>query len=278
MLKKVIFWVLAFLITISAAIYQRKTGPTHPKRYFYTINGEQFIYKLPRSQSGYNDCLVEIISADHSIRGILIYRRYPTNDKWDTITLVRDNDALAGWLPKQRPAGKIEYYAELNKDDEKIDIINNSPAIIRFKDEVPAFALIPHVLFIFTAMFLSTLTGFYALGGILSYRFYTGLTLIMFLLGGMILGPIVQKFAFGEFWTGFPVGKDLTDNKALVAFVFWIIAWAGNIKKPRPYLPVIAAIINLGIGFIPHSLMGSELDYSSGEIKTGLIYLNFSFF
>ena len=100
----------------------------------------------------------------------------------------------------------------------------------------------------------------------------------MFLLGGMILGPIVQKFAFGEFWTGFPVGKDLTDNKALVAFVFWIIAWAGNIKKPRPYLPVIAAIINLGIGFIPHSLMGSELDYTSGEIKTGLIYLNFSFF
>lgn len=29
-------------------------------------------------------------------------------------------------------------------------------------------------------------------------------------LGGMILGPIVQKYAFGEYWTGFPFGGDLT--------------------------------------------------------------------
>ena len=38
-----------------------------------------------------------------------------------------------------------------------------------------------------------------------SYKFYTGLTLILFLFGGMIMGPVVQKFAFGEFWTGFPL-------------------------------------------------------------------------
>jgi hypothetical protein len=271
MIKKIIFWALAFLITISMAIYQRKTGPTHPRKYTYSLNGEQFSFKLPRSQNGYKDCLVEIKTEAPSITGHLIYRRYPTNEVWDTINLVRDENALAGWLPKQRAAGKLEYFVKLFKAGKQIEITSNTPSIIRFKDEVPAYALIPHILFIFTAMLLSTLTGFYALAGISSFRFFTGLTLIMFLIGGMILGPVVQKFAFGEFWTGFPYGKDLTDNKALVAFIFWIIAWAGNIKRNRPYLSIIAAIVNLGIGLIPHSLMGSELDYVSGEIKTGLI-------
>ena len=35
-------------------------------------------------------------------------------------------------------------------------------------------------------------------------------------LGGMILGPIVQKYAFGAYWTGIPFGHDLTDAKNLV--------------------------------------------------------------
>ena len=46
--------------------------------------------------------------------------------------------------------------------------------------------------------------------------------------GGMILGPVVQNFAFGELWTSVPFSWDLTDNKTLVAFTFWIIAVTGN--------------------------------------------------
>ncbi|MFW5821682.1 MAG: hypothetical protein ACOCWA_10345, partial [Bacteroidota bacterium] len=83
---------------------------------------------------------------------------------------------------------------------------------------------------------------------------------------------------FGEYWTGFPFGKDLTDNKALIAFAFWIIAWLGNRQTgERKYLVVLAAVINLAISLIPHSLLGSELDYSSGEIKTGMIIQLFGF-
>ncbi len=50
----------------------------------------------------------------------------------------------------------------------------------------------------------------------------------------MILGPIVQKYAFGELWTGIPFGWDLTDNKTLIAFLFWILAVIMNRKKERP--------------------------------------------
>jgi hypothetical protein len=273
MLTKIIFWVLAFIMTIAAAVYQRKTGPTHPKKYNYTLDGSEWSFKLPRSQNGYKDCLITIPTENQKITGKLVYKRYPSNDAWDTIYLVRDEKALSGWLPKQSAAGKIEYYAQLFIDEKAIILSDNSPAIIRFKDEVPAYALIPHIIFIFTAMLLSTLTGFYALAGISSFRFFIGLTLIFYLIGGMLLGPLVQKFAFGEYWTGFPFGNDLTDNKALLVFVFWILAWAGNLKKSRPYLAVIAAGVNILTGLIPHSFMGSELDYASGEIKTGIMLL-----
>ena len=89
--------------------------------------------------------------------------------------------------------------------------------------------------------------------------------------GGMILGPVVQNFAFGELWTSVPFSWDLTDNKTLVAFTFWIIAVAGNWIKDRPYLSILAAIILLLVYSIPHSMFGSELDYSTKVIRQGWI-------
>jgi ABC-type transport system involved in cytochrome c biogenesis permease subunit len=108
-----------------------------------------------------------------------------------------------------------------------------------------------------------------ALGKKEKYKFYTIITTICLLAGGMILGPVVQKFAFGELWTGIPFGWDLTDNKTLVAFVFWVAAFIGNWKKDRPYLSIIAAIVLLLIFSIPHSMFGSELDHSTGVIGQG---------
>jgi hypothetical protein len=274
MIKKVIFWTLTVLITLFTAYYQRTTGPTYPKDFTVTIDSTEFKYSLPRSQNGYSDCQVKIAFADPLISGKIIYRRYPTTDPWDTLIFNREAENIVTWLPKQKAAGKLEYKVELYRNDELLNIQNNEAVIIRFKDNVPAYALIPHILFIFAAMLLSTLTALYAIGNIPSFRFYAGFTLLMFLLGGMIFGPVVQKFAFGEYWTGFPYGKDLTDNKALIGFLAWIIAWLGNLKKERKYLVIIAALVVLVISYIPHSARGSELDYTSGAIKTGMIYLS----
>lgn len=274
MVKKIIFWTLTVIITLFTAVYQMLTGPTYPKKFKVEIDGSLFEYKLPRSSNGTNDCEVKIDIPDNAVSGHIIFKRYKVNESPDTILFTRQGSGLVAMLPGQPSAGKLEYNIELNKNGKQLHIINDQHVVIRFKDSVPAYVLIPHILFIFTAMLLSTLAGFFAAGNIPSYKFYTGLTLILFLLGGMILGPIVQKFAFGEFWTGFPYGKDLTDNKALIASVFWVIAWIGNRKADRRYLVILAAVVNLTIGLIPHSARGSELDYSSGEIKTGMIFIN----
>lgn len=274
MAKKVIFWTLTVIITLFTAYYQRTTGPTYPKTFKVTIDSIDYKYSLPRSQNGYSDCKVKLDLADPLITGKIAYRRFPTNDPWDTLSFNRESESLIAWLPKQKAAGKLEYKVELFRNGNSIEIPDNEIIKIRFKDNVPAFVLIPHIIFIFTAMLLSTLSAFFALGKIPSYRFYTGLTLLMFLLGGMVFGPIVQKYAFGEYWTGFPYGKDLTDNKALIGFLAWVIAWLGNLKKERKYLVILAAVIVLIISYIPHSARGSELNYESGAIKTGMIYLS----
>ena len=56
------------------------------------------------------------------------------------------------------------------------------------------------------------------------YKKYSFWTLVLFTAGGMILGPVVQYYAFGDLWTGIPFGWDLTDNKTLIALIFWILA------------------------------------------------------
>jgi hypothetical protein len=127
------------------------------------------------------------------------------------------------------------------------------------------------LLFMFFAMLFSNLACALAFGKMPSFRKYTMYTFWALLIGGMILGPIVQKYAFGEFWTGVPFGFDLTDNKTLIAFIFFLAAYAGNIKSERRYLTIIAALVLLAVYSIPHSMFGSELNYSSGKVIQGMV-------
>jgi hypothetical protein len=122
----------------------------------------------------------------------------------------------------------------------------------------------------FTAMMMSTRTGLEALArGKKSYP-YTWITLVTLFVGGLILGPVVQKYAFDAYWTGWPFGQDLTDNKTLVAFIFWAIAvWRLKKNPANRTWPVFAMFILLAVYLIPHSMFGSSLDFSSGSVVTG---------
>ena len=111
-------------------------------------------------------------------------------------------------------------------------------------------------------MLLSVRAGVEVFGKGARPRVYVWSTVIALFIGGMILGSIVQKHAFGAYWTGFPFGMDLTDNKTLIAFLGWIAA-AFAVEKNRQNKMWIfaAAVIMLGVYAIPHSMFGSELKY-----------------
>jgi hypothetical protein len=270
--KLIVLWIGAIAITLIAIFYQRITGPSHPKRVtIRTIDGSQYVFYLPRSQSGIKDARIEIPVSDTSVTGTLYYKRYPVHESWQECQMTREAAGLVAFLPHQPPAGKLEYRIILMKNDIKIRVPEDESILMRYRGDVPSPVMIPHILLMFIAMLSANVAALMAIARNSRFRFYTFFTTAVLLAGGMILGPIVQKYAFGEFWTGFPLGFDLTDNKTLIAFVFWMAASAGNMKKKKPVLTIIAAAVTLVIFSIPHSAKGSQLDYATGEIKTGMI-------
>lgn len=266
MTKNFLFWILAIVITLAAAKYQRATGPTHPKRVSVETDNGEIKFTLVRSHGEENNCPVEIEIPDDKISGTIKYRRFPTNDEWSMDTMVREGEILKAYLPQQPPAGKVEYIIDLYKNDKLLNSTNEYHALVRYTGAVPSWVLIPHIFFIFFAMMLSNLTGIMAIAKHKRTIFYGWLTLGFLTLGGMIFGPIVQLYAFGDLWTGVPFGWDLTDNKTLVAFIMWIAAMVLNRKQKKYGWIIAAAIVMIIIFSIPHSMLGSELDYASGQV------------
>ena len=260
---KVLLWIAAFLITAASAIYQRRTGPTYPLRGKVSIAGQEVEYRLLRSYTIGEGAPITITVPDTVITGSARYRRFRSYDEWSSIAMQREGDELTTRLPEQPPAGKIMYFVTREKSSDSISLSGDTPVVLRYKGSVPAGILLPHVLLMFFAMLLSTRTGlgiFDADGKVRRLMFWT---IGLFFVGGFILGPLMQKYAFGAYWTGIPFGTDLTDNKTLIAMVGWIWAWAMNWKRTsRRGWIIFAAILMLAVYLIPHSLLGSELDYT----------------
>ena len=121
-------------------------------------------------------------------------------------------------------------------------------------------------------MFISMLFGAYALlcalANMPQYRRYTVLSFALLVIGGFIFGPIVQKYAFDVYWSGFPFGGDLTDNKTLFAGVALLVAVLTGKKSWNRWAVVAAMIVMFVIFSIPHSMRGSELNHQTGVIET----------
>ncbi|MBN2429848.1 MAG: hypothetical protein JXQ27_00160 [Acidobacteria bacterium] len=272
-MRKTILWVLAFTITIGLAIYQKKTGPTWPVDDTLDTGSLHVAYSLERSHGGEGDQEVTLHVVDgQDLSGTLYYKRYRTEEDWTPVAMLRVDTNLTGFLPHQPPAGKLAYFIEIQHQSQVHRLPEQGEVVTRFKGDVPIYWLLPHIVLMFSALMLAVRTGL----GIIFREDIRKLVIIAFwllLVGGMILGPIVQKYAFDEFWTGVPYGFDLTDNKTLIAFVFWGIAFLFTMregkKKWKTLSVIVAVVVMMAVYLIPHSTWGSEYDYSRGTVVTG---------
>ncbi len=287
-------WFLAFFLAASAMIYQRATGPTYPVK--IRVAGG-ITAKLIRTHESTNDAIVELPAGfieSEKPSGTLFFKRYRTSDSFTDIPMTLEEDGLLyilkAALPKQPAAGKLEYYIEANLPGDSGGANRRFPeqqedyVLIRFKDPVPDSILIPHVTLMIFSILFGMRSGLAALFAPYNMRQLAWATLCGMTVGGMILGPCVQKYAFGEYWTGFPLGGDWTDNKMLFMFLAWVFACSIIGLKPRKkehpvgrVVVLLAAVVMTVCYLIPHSMGGSELDYSqvdqgidpSEAIKTG---------
>lgn len=261
----ILLWIASVILMALFAIYQRRTGPTYPKRVEIELNEKLYKFKLPRSQGGESDAEVAVVIPDETIVGYVKYGKYSRNvilPKTE-LEMRRVGDTLVAHLPNLPPAGKYEYMVFLGKDMQSAKPALEEYVRIRFKGDVPTPFLIAHVAFIFFAFVLSLRTGLEAVFKGKNIFAYTFATTIFLFLAVMILGPIIQKYAFGAYWTGWPLGEDLTDNKSLVAMIFWIVAlWRTWKNRENRFWPILASIALIVVFLIPHSAMGSEIDWS----------------
>ena len=261
-MKKTVYWILAIVITLVLSVYQRMTGPTYPKKVTVEVNGEQYKIKLPRSGVQQDEVITLKDVPQTQGNMTLHYRRYPTSDAYTTVDFEWRDDAWQTSLPMQPVAGKLQYYITVGGKDYPAD----EPVVIRFRNDVPASILIPHILLMFGAMLLAVYTFLMVVTG-RKYRRWLWITVGTLFVGGFILGPMVQHVAFGPWWAGFPYGTDLTDNKTLLSFLFFMVAVATLKWKYNRWVVCLAVLLMIAIFSILHSAYGSEYDYTTQQLK-----------
>ena len=271
-------WIVAFLLMAGAAVYQRMTGPTHPFRGRLTVDGQSRTYRLLRSEETVRDAVISVPSPNDKVSGTLQWRRYPTDAPFEAVPMQLGYDTepiLSAPLPKQPSAGKLEYHLDLVTPTGPVRIPAD-PAeeiVLRFKDPVPTAVLLPHILMMFLSMMVGMRAVLSALLQASTMKRYAWVTLVGLFVGGLVLGPIVQKYAFGAYWTGWPYGYDLTDNKQLLMWLCWLVACGVLLLKPKALglgraAVALAGVVMVVVYLIPHSMRGSQLDY--GKLQTGV--------
>ena len=262
-MKKSVCWLLAILITLVLSVYQRMTGPTHPKKVTVELNGESYKVKLPRSGVQHDE-IVKLKGVPSNTTAQMHYRRYPTSHEFTTVDFCSKDDELQAALPVQPVGGKLQYYLTVGGKDYAAD----EPIVIRFRNDVPAGILVPHILLMFAAMLFAVYT-FLLVVTRKEYGKWLKITVATLFVGGFIFGPLVQHVAFGPWWTGFPYGTDLTDNKTLLSFLFFVVALATLRWKYNKWVVCLAVLFMIVIFSIPHSTYGSEYDYTTQQLGTG---------
>ena len=263
MKQSILFWILALMITLGAGVYQKRTGPTYPINGKIILNGKEIKYELERSHAGDGNQVVKIETHDATVSGYMEWRRYTTADEYMKVPMKYENGILSAELPHQPPAGKLEYRVTLQDAQQTISLPEKNPAIIRFRGDVPAAVLITHVTFMFVGLLISTRAGIEYFSKEPKLKKLIYWTIGLFAIGGLVLGPFVQNYAFGAYWTGWPFGNDMTDNKTAAMILLWVVALIALKKSKNPNRwALAAAVLTLVVYLIPHSVLGSQLDYS----------------
>ena len=270
--KAAALWLAAFLLMAGAAVWQRLTGPTHPRRVHAELGGQDVRFRLLRSAVSGEPLLVSV-PAPEGVSGVVRFRRFPTSEPFRDVPMRREGAALAALLPSQPPAGKLEYGVVLAAGGREVSVPADGPVVMRFKGDVPAGVLVPHVVAMFFGMMIGVRAALAAALARPEARRYAWVTVVLVGIGGLVLGPIVQKHAFGAYWTGWPFGEDLTDNKTLAMWLAWVVAVVGLGRRRDPadrkarWTVAAAAAVMLAVYLVPHSLRGSQLDY--GKVEGG---------
>jgi hypothetical protein len=277
-----LMWALTAACVVATYLWQDRTGPTSPVRGTVATAKGPVSFEFLRSTTIETPLEVMLVGpVPDGVTAFVRYRRYTSADPWADLPLKTGDftytrrgvttkrtgmGASLPGLPER--AGKYEYFVWIDDGSGKPFSVTGEKAVMaRFKGGVPTPVLIVHVVVIFLSMAVAVRTTLAAVVG-MPFRRLMWATIASLGLGGFVLGPIVQWYAFGVWWSGIPVGTDWTDNKVVVELAAWLLAaWANRGSRTRRWPIVLAGIATLAVYLIPHSVFGSEFNYGSGPSR-----------
>ncbi len=192
-----------------------------------------------------------------------------------------ESSYFKGIIPHQPKGDQAFYYIKVTDKEGKglltLPEPKNSeikPIRLKFEGEVPGFVLIPHILAMFGGILFAFLS-FFSIFDLKRKKIslqksvnLSKITLSLLFLGTFPLGWALNWYAFGVLWEAFPFGKDITDNKTQIVFLFWLITLilvkgsflSGDPQKnlfgEKTYFWMVFAsfLVTLLMYLVPHSL------------------------
>jgi len=262
---------LAFLLSIALLGVARRTSTRHSADYSIKIGNVTASHRTITEAFGEESELNVMVSPPAGLSAVAYYST-AKDGPYSADTLRATGGGFAGTLPLLNKGEKWFYHIDMLENGSSVGRFPpEGDQFIKFKGHVPSILLIPHIFCMFATIYLGLMTVFTAFDVVrgegdirrsVTYLFWT--TVVVFI-GGFPLGFLVAYIAFGQGWSGIPIGWDITDNKTVILFLFWLITLilarkglrGGKIAVSNgTYLTLAIASLIVSIIFymIPHSI------------------------
>lgn len=263
-------YILALVLTIVLLGIARRTSTRHEETLHATVDGTTITHKTVTENFG-DGPIIDVKAANTAdLAAIVVF--YEPNSPRISQEMTPTAEGFTTRLPSLPKGHKWFYHIEISKNGNTAAALPaDRDQFIKFKGHVTPLILIPHIFCMFATIFFGALTVFTAFdltrgrgNPRASVRFLL-LTAIFAFIGGFPLGYAVAYQAFGVGWGGIPIGWDITDNKTVILFLFWLItlllAWRGLSGRKmaisnRTYaaLAALSFIVTFITFLIPHSI------------------------
>ena len=269
--------ITAIILTLVFLVIARRLSTRHPESLSSDAAGIRLEHRSVTEQvEGRDITFTAKLHGDPSLQVNIKYGSSTQAMERQT-TMARVADSLSAVLPGGQRGDRI-YYTLTVTDSAGSTLTtlpgSNTPALlIKIKGEVAGWLLVAHILCMFASFFFVALAGLGAVellrgAGQVEVLVRNSLwALNLIFIGGFPLGMAVAYQAFGVAWGGIPYGWDITDNKTLITFLFWLVAVLAGLRGLRhggpakadnhlryAMLVMLCVVVTLSVYLIPHSL------------------------
>jgi hypothetical protein len=262
---------VALILTILMLGIARRTSTRHPEDYSQSVGDLTASHRTVTEDFGGGPSLEIQVSDTDSLEAV-VYYSIVEGGPYNTDTLDVSEAGFSVVLPVHDKGEKLFYHLKLYKNGEELaQFPPDGDQFIKFKGHVPAIILIPHIFCMFAIVFFGFLTVISAVdfargrGDLSKSVRYLLWTVIFAFVGGFPLGYLVAYLAFGQGWGGIPIGWDITDNKTVLLFLFWLVTFIlarKGLKGDRmaisantyKVLTIVSLAVSIIMFMIPHSI------------------------